>query len=111
MPAGAPRRVIARRKWLTRRIRVAMAARFLRVSRILRVNPAGRAAAGAAGTGVTGRAGTAVTPAGSQSRIIASMTRRRDLLAFSYSGPFPFPRDPLRDHVVALSAGQEFLLM
>jgi len=44
VPADAPRRAIARRKWLTRRIRVAIAAHFLRISRILRINPAGRPA-------------------------------------------------------------------
>src|SRR5690349_18341473 len=55
-----------RRKWLTRRIRYPIVARFLRIGRILRVNPPGRAAGGAGGTGVT-RAGTAaVAGAGSQ---------------------------------------------
>src|SRR5690242_10129573 len=67
-PADAPRREIARRKWLTRRIRYPRVARFLRISRILRVNPRARPASGAAGTGVA-------VPAQDQSWIIASMAR------------------------------------
>jgi len=33
-----------------------------------------------------------------QSRITASMARRRDPLAFSDSEPFPFPQVSIRDH-------------
>ena len=57
VPADTPRRAIARRKWLTRRIRYPRVAHFLRVSRILRVNPPARPAGGAAGTAGTGVAG------------------------------------------------------
>src|SRR5947208_13551964 len=52
--ADAPRREIARRKWLKRRIRYPRVAHFLRISRILRVNQSGWAASGAAGAAVTG---------------------------------------------------------
>src|SRR5256885_13535365 len=54
---------ITRRKWLTRRIRYPMIAHFLHISRILRVNPAGRAAGGAAVNGVTGPGGKAAARA------------------------------------------------
>src|SRR5689334_1570962 len=53
-PADAPRRETTRRKWLTRRIRYPIAARFLRIGRILRVNPAGWLAGGAGGNDVAG---------------------------------------------------------
>ena len=52
--ADAPRREIARRKWLTRRIRYPRVAHFLRISRILRVNQPGWAAGGAGGSDGTG---------------------------------------------------------
>src|SRR5689334_17487610 len=77
-----------RRKWLTRRIRYPIAARFLRIGRILRVNPPGRAAGGADGTGVT-RAGTAaVAGAGSQP------DRRLDGQVAGLVHAFPFGSRP-----------------
>ena len=70
-PADAPRREITRRKWLMRSIRYPVGARFLRVSRILRVNPAGWAAGGAAGSGGAGwvRAGVAGEGSGLDRRL------------------------------------------
>ena len=75
--SDVPRREIARRKWLTRRIRVTMAARFLRVSRILRVNLPVRPAGGAAGADVTALARTAGARRGSEpDRRLNSQTAR-----------------------------------
>ena len=86
-PADAPSRKITRRKWLMRRIQYPIAAHFLRISRILRVNLPGWAAGGAAGADdadvTRPGAGPTVTPR-VQSQIVASAARRRDWLTFSH---------------------------
>ena len=102
--ADAPCREIARRIWLMRRIRYPRGAHFLHISRILRVNPAARPAAGAAGAGVTSPGGNGRCPVRGQSRILASMARRRGWLALSHSGP-PFPGVTAHDPAASAPAG------
>jgi hypothetical protein len=108
VPADAPGREITRRKWLTRRIRYPPEAHFLRISRILRVNPPARPAAGTAGTGVTGPGGNGRRPGkGSEPdrRLNGQTARSAHVFAFD-THRFPLGFDPRRgrDLVVAPAA-------